>query len=85
MELGAFEVQVCAKTESRGLEMAFLVRISSNIVSAISRFRMNQIGFEKVFDNLIFKHMDALRKQILPLVDCVLNHCFCTSAMLSKF
>ena len=28
MELQAFEVQVCAKTETRGLEIAFLVKIS---------------------------------------------------------
>ena len=36
MELQAFAVQVCAKTETRGREMAFLVKISSTIVSAIS-------------------------------------------------
>ena len=29
--------------------------------------------------------MDALRKQIQSLVDYVLNHCFWTYAMLSKF
>ena len=33
----AFKVQVCAKTETRGLEMAFLVRFSLSIVSAISQ------------------------------------------------
>ena len=37
MELPAFEVQVGAKTETRGLEMAFLVKISSTTVSAISQ------------------------------------------------
>ena len=34
------------------------------------------MGFEQVFDNVTFKHMDALRKQIQSLLDCVLNHCF---------
>ena len=37
MELQAFKVQVCAKTETRGLEMAFLVQISQTIVSAMSQ------------------------------------------------
>ena len=39
-------------------------------------FRANQIGFEEVFDNLTFKHMHALRKQIQFLVDHVFSHCF---------
>ena len=43
------------------------------------------MGFEQFFDNLTVKHMDALRKQIQSLVDYVLNHCFGTYAMLSKF
>ena len=43
------------------------------------------MGFEQVFDNLTFKHMDALVKQIQSLVDYVLNHCFWSYAMLSKF
>ena len=30
------------------------------------------MGFEQVFDNLTFKHIDALRKQIQSLVDTVL-------------
>ena len=34
------------------------------------------MGFEQVLDNLTFKDMDALRKQIQSLTDCVLNHCF---------
>ena len=42
------------------------------------------MGSEQVFDNLTFKHMDALRKQIQSLVDSVLHHCFWTHAMLSK-
>ena len=45
----------------------------------------NQIGFEQFFDNLTFKHMDALRKQIQSLVDFVLSNCFWTGPMLSKF
>ena len=43
------------------------------------------MGFEQVFDNLTFKHMDALRKQIQSLVDFVLNHGFWTGGMLNKF
>ena len=37
------------------------------------------MGFEQVFDDLTFK------KQIQSLVDYVLNHCFWTYAVLSKF
>ena len=59
MELQPFEVQVCVKTETRGLELTFLVKISQTIVSAISQlFKASQIGFEQVIDNLTFKHMD---------------------------
>ena len=36
------------------------------------------MGFKQVFDDLTFKHMDALRKQIQSLADYVLNHCFWT-------
>ena len=43
------------------------------------------MGFEQVFDNLTFKHMDTLRKQIQSLVDYVLNHCLWTCAVLSNF
>ena len=43
------------------------------------------MGFAQVLDNLTFKHMDALRKQIQSLVDYVLDHCFWTYAMLTKF
>ena len=39
-------------------------------------FRANQLGFEHVFDNLTFKYMDALRKQIQSLAHYVWNHCF---------
>ena len=41
--------------------------------------------FEQVFDNLIIKQKDSLRKQIQSLADYILNHCFWTYAMLSKF
>ena len=41
--------------------------------------------FEPDFDNLSFKHMDALRNTIQAIVDYVLIHCFWTCAMLSKF
>ena len=44
-------------------------------------FRANQRGSEQVFDNLTFKYMDALRKQIQSLDDYVLDHCFWILAM----
>ena len=37
MELQAFEVQVCAKAETRGFEMVFLVKIPQAIISVISQ------------------------------------------------
>ena len=62
--------------------MAFLVKISQTVISAISQFfRANQMGFEQVFDNLTLEHMDALRKQVQSLVDYVLKHCFWILAM----
>ena len=43
--------------------MAFLVEILPAIVSAIFNcFRASQMEFEHVFDNLTFKHMDALSR-----------------------
>ena len=59
--------------------MAFLVKILSTSFSAsLNCFRVNQMGFEQVFDNLTFKFMDPLRKHIQSLVDYVLNRCFWT-------
>ena len=37
MGLQAFEVQVCAKGETRGLEMAFLVKVPQAVPSVISQ------------------------------------------------
>ena len=37
MGLQAFEVQACAKAETRSLEMAFLVKIPLAVFSVISR------------------------------------------------
>ena len=37
MGLQAFEVRVCAKAETRGLEMAFLVKVPKAVVSVISQ------------------------------------------------
>ena len=88
MELQAFDVQVCAKAETRarGLEVAFLVKSHRSLfLLFLNCFKANQMGFEQVFNNLNVKHMDALRKQIQSLVDYVLNHCFWTYAMLRKF
>ena len=74
MGLQAFEVRVCAKAETRGLEMAFLVKVVVSVISQL--FQGEQSGFKQVFDSLTVKHMDALRKQIQSLADFVLNHCF---------
>ena len=41
--------------------------------------------FEQVIDNLTFKYIDDVSKQIQSLVDYVVNHCFWKYAMLSKF
>ena len=79
MELQAFEVQVCAKTEIRGLEIAFLVKtLRPSFLLFLNCFKANQMGFEQVFDNLTLELMDAFKKQIQSLVDYVLNHCFST-------
>ena len=83
MGLQAFEFQVCAKAETRGLEMTFLVKVPQAVF--LNCFRANQVGFKQVFDSLTVKHMDALRKQIQSLSDFVLNHCFWTYAMLRNF
>ena len=88
MELQAFEVQIFAKAETRGLGMAFLVKAPQAVVSVIFNcFRINQVGFkiQTAFDNLTVKHIDVLRKQIQSLADYVLNHCFWIYAMLRKF
>ena len=82
MELQAFELQICANAETRGLEMAFLVKLHRpSFLLFLNRFKANQVGFKQVFDNLAVKHIDALRKQIQSLADYVLNHCFWTDAM----
>ena len=61
MESQAFEIQICAKAETRGLKMALLVKSPQAVVSVISR--ANQVGFKQVFDNLTVKHMDILRNR----------------------
>ena len=82
MELQDYGVQVYAKAETRGLSMAFLVKIPQAITSVTSQFfRVNQIGLEQVLDNLTFEYVDPLRKQYQSLVDYVLNHCFWTLTM----
>ena len=86
MDLQAFQVQACEKTETGGLEMAFLViDHRPSFLLFVDCFRANQMGFEQVFDNLTFKDMDALTKQIQSLVNYVLNHCVWTYVMLSRF
>ena len=50
----------------------------------LSCFRTSQMGFEQVFDNPTFKHIDALRKQIKSLFDYLLRQRFWTYTMLSK-
>ena len=44
MELQAFEVQVCEKAETRGLKMAFLVKVPWAIVSVISQLFQGEIN-----------------------------------------
>ena len=88
MGLQAFEVQVCAKAETRGLAIAmvFLVTVPQPVVSVISQlFQGEPSGIQTGIRYLTVKHMDALRKQIQSLAVFVLNHCFWTSAMLRKF
>ena len=66
--------------------MVFLVNpIDHRFCCFLIFFMANQMGSERLFDNLTIKHMDALRKQIQSLVDSVLSQCFWTYAMLSKF
>ena len=43
------------------------------------------MGFEQVFDDLTFKGMDALSKQIQSLIDYVWSYCFWIHAMVAKF
>ena len=76
MGLQAFEVHVCAKVETRGLEMAFLVKIFCyfSVISQLFQGEPNGIGTG--FDNPTVKQMDALTKQIQSLLGYVLNHCF---------
>ena len=86
MGLQAFEVQVCAKAETRGLKTAFFVKSHRlSFLLFLNCFRARQVEFKQIFDNLTVKHMDALRKQIQSLADYVLNHCLWTYAMLRKF
>ena len=82
MEVQAFEVQICAQAETRGLLRAFLVNLARAIASLISQFFQSKtIEIEKTLDNPTFKRMDALRKMIQSLVDYVLNSYFCTHAI----
>ena len=74
MGLKAIEVPVSAKAETRGLEMAFLEKIPWAIVSVISQsIQRNQRDLNRFSITQLFKHMDALKKQIWSLVDYVLN------------
>ena len=52
MELQVFEVQICANAETRGLEMAFLVKAPQAVVSVVSQLFQGessgiQIGFRQ--------------------------------------
>ena len=68
MELQAFKVQVCAKADTKGLEMAFLEKDHRFCYFSIVSRRTKWV-FEQVLHNLTFKCMDALRTQIQSLVD----------------
>ena len=66
--------------------MSFLVKSHRpSFLLFLNCCRAKEMRFEKVFDNLTFKHMDAWRKQFQCLVNYFLNHCFSTYAVLSKF
>ena len=56
--------------------MAFLVKIPWSIVSAVSQLFWGQTkgDLNKVFNNLTFKLMDALKKQIQSVIDYSLNY-----------
>ena len=49
MELQALEIQVCAKTEAKSLEMAFLAKIASTMFSAVSQLFEDKITLEVLF------------------------------------
>ena len=50
--------------------MVFLVKVPWSIVSFVSQLLQGEtMGFEQVFDNLTFKRMTALRKQIQSVAD----------------
>ena len=61
-----------------------LVKVAWAVISLfLVYFKANQMGFEKIFDNLTSKHMDALRnsieqslKMIQFLTDNVFNEFF---------
>ena len=55
--------------------MAFVVKVAWFLPLLVC-FLGNQMGFEKVFDDLTFKRMVALRKMIYSPVDCSLSYCF---------
>ena len=74
MGLQAFEVQML-KPEASKLHF-WKKSHRPSFLLFLNCFRVNQVGFKQVFDNLTVKHMDALRKQIQSLADFVLNHCF---------
>ena len=74
MELQAFEVQVCAKADDIFGKSPIGRRFCYfSIVLGRTKWDSNRF-----FDNLIVKHMDALRKQVPALADYVLNNCFWT-------
>ena len=77
MELQGFQVQICAKAETRCLEMALLVKTTIG-----HRFCYFSIVSERAKWDL---KMDALRKQIQSIVAYILKHGFWAYEMLSKF
>ena len=66
--------------------MTFLLKFPWSIVSVVFQsFQENQMGFERLSENLIFKRLTALRKNIQSVVDYSFNYCFWMHAILRKF
>ena len=66
--------------------MAFLViKVLWSIISVVSQcFRINKVGVGQVFDNIISKHMTALRKRIQSVANHCLDYCFWLHAIVRE-
>ena len=71
MGLQAFEVHICAKTETRGLEVAFFIKVTWSIVSVVPQeydyFEEKESVCRQLFFKLLFLATCNL-KQILTMI-----------------